>query len=1068
MQSKAQYGSVQNQASNCETEDVLRNTHLVSNAVKDEDQLLSAALTTFQTKIDTFIQHCMLVGGYDEANEGSKEYVAFVSTALEYEPFFSHERKSGKKQKVIPFSFDPKRDKALKIYQREYSLLLLQCMIDSGFPIEIDVESASFSKFKTLALELQHNKLNSYPSTLEYSSKSSKPHVPSKKVSKKEATIMHESKQFTTYLYVENDEKFNLKIFNDIPEDHISVENELEIAKNFTHPGLRKSLTRVNVGNANGILMEWIDGSNITNVGKFQVADFLLIGREIVSALVDLHRSKIIHNNLTTDHIIVDQKHKRAYIIGMRLASKLDGDFLANYVHDAQRNPKFISPEQSGWINQRIDFRSDLYSLGVIFYYMLVGNLPYESENPLLMTQAHLGQVPDSPDVLDDSIPIAVSSMVLKLLEKKADDRYNCAKGLLFDLEMMASEYVNDKHLSEISLASNDISDTFYLPQKLYGRESSYQQLLASFDGACSGNFNIIVVTSSGGGQGKTFLVEDLQGAIAQRNSIFVRGKFNQSLKNEPFAALIQAIDHFCSIVLMGGQDTISFFKERIQTAVGNECKLLTNVIPNLELLIGEQPLVTSPTSGEDAKNRFQYAFLRFIRALCSSSYPVVMFLDDLQWADEDSISFFNILVNDDSLQYFLLIYAYREDDITEKRILRNNAIIEVSNLGFDDVNNIVADTLKRPISDTFPLSAFIYEKTKGNLFFIMQILLQLKEHGLIYFCYDGYCWKWDTDQFQGFNITDHVIPLLVRKISKLKNSTRYILKVLSCIGSRFHRSILSLITDDTNEIKDAIADGFIVQMDSLNYRFSHDYMQEAVKSTFIDEVEKKTISFFIGKQIWDKSSSNERSENLFLVTNLLNSSMDLITTYQEKNNLLQLNFLSSQKAKQSAAFQLAYDYLKTAMDLLDEDHWQKDYSYTLNVYNSTAEVAYCVANYAHMNQVVSIILKNAKSSIDKLECYSLQIRAYFDQRLQNKVLETGLIALECFGEQLSLTPITEILHEIEKIKQKLRELQFDLKTLPKITDEYKLAALRILSELGIIFYFYMPKFFPVITSKCF
>ena len=277
MLSKLQFnGSVQNQASNCETEDVLRNTLLVSNAVKDEGQLLSAALTTFQNKIDTFIQHCMLVGGYDEVNKGSQEYVTFLSTVLEYEPFFSYERKSGKKQKAIPFSFEPKRDKALKIYQREHPLLLLQCMIDSGFPIETDIESTSFSKFKTLALELQHNKLNSYPSTLENSSKSSnaEPHVPSKKVPKKKATIMHESKQFTTYLYVENDEKFNLKIINDYPCDHLSVENELEIAKNFTHPGLRKSLTRVNVGNANGILMEWIDGSILMNIGKLQVADF--------------------------------------------------------------------------------------------------------------------------------------------------------------------------------------------------------------------------------------------------------------------------------------------------------------------------------------------------------------------------------------------------------------------------------------------------------------------------------------------------------------------------------------------------------------------------------------------------------------------------------------------------------------------------------------------------------------------------------------------------------------------------------------------------------------------------
>ena len=1055
--------------------------HNSDSAKENESTLINKAHNLFQSKIHQFTLNCMRVGGFEDCDarkKGSKEYVSFMSAALEsenewfvHELLFSSEASSNKKQTKIPFSFDPKIDKALKEYVTEYSSLLFECMIGAGYPLALrDANDEDYLKFRALTIDSEQKRLNELSSDLKGPSKKAKNRKSIDVSVNVEAQEICRSELFTTYLYKEDDEKFFLKIANDLSHlqtDHyVDIENELEIAKNINHPGVRKPIKQVTFQNRDGVLMEWIEGTTLSDCGKFQVHDFLIIAREILFALVALHKSRIIHANLSTDHIIVDKKNQRAHIIGLRLASKLgDDDFIVNYFHDTHRDLKFISPEQSGWINHRVDSRSDFYSLGMIFYFMLVGRLPYESDNSLLMTQYHLGKIPESLLIFGDSIPKCISDFVLKLLEKNADNRYQCARGILYDLELMITEYTTNKNLTGIILAENDISPAFFLPQTLYGREAEYARLLSALHRVCSGKFEMIGVTGLGG-QGKTFLIEKLSRPIAEQNGIFIQGKYNQSLINEPFSALIQAIEQFCAIVLMADQDTNSFFQARIKSAVKDEGKLLTDVICNLKCIIGEQPRVSS-TSGEEAKNRFYYLFFRFLRAICSSRYPVVILLDDIQNADIDSIKLLKMLVNDKSAKYSFFICAFREDEVIDTSLFQSNQLIKVSNLEFEDVNNIIADVLRRPRTDTYHLSAFVYSNTKGNSFFVMQVLLQLKEKGLIKFSFDEYVWKWNESELESISVSDHVIPLLTKKLLQLDYQTINLLKVLSCIGSKFHISLLKLIAGDVSVIHDAVTRGFIlpISSDEANYRFSHDYMEQAVHS-LIKEDEKKSICFFIGKQLWDKSSSNERLDNLFIVTNLMNSSINLVTTTHDKKNLLQLNFLSGQKAKQSAAFQLAFDYLKRAINLLDQNHWQDNYDFTLKLFNSTAEVAYCVANYNLMNQIIVNTTNNAKSTLHIVDCYSLQIKAFAEQRMQKKAIECGLLALKCLGEQLILSPITDIMQEIKEIKREIKVLNFDLKSLGQADNEYKLAALRILSQLGLIFYLFMPKFLPLIVSK--
>ena len=519
----------------------------------------------------------------------------------------------------------------------------------------------------------------------------------------------------------------------------------------------------------------------------------------------------------------------------------------------------------------------------------------------------------------------------------------------------------------------------------------------------------------------------------------------------------------------MGDEETICFFRQRIQLAVGQEGKMLTDVIHNLERIIGKQNRKGMFRTGEEAKNSFYYVFFRFMRAICSNRHTIVLLLDDTHWADEDSVKLLNMLVNKKSIKHLLFICAYREEEASNAVVLRDNEVIKITNLDFDDVHSIITDVLKRAKSDTLPLAAFVHEKTKGNAFFVMQVLLQFKEEGLIYFCRNQYIWTWNACRLEGFSVSDHVIPLLVNKISKLCNDKINLLKILSCIGSHFHRSIIELFARDNEIIKGVVKDGFIIARASDagtdNYRFSHDYMQQAIDS-LINEDERKFMCLQIGKNIWDKSSSKERSENLFIVTNLLNSSIDLVSDVHEQKKIMRLNFLSGQRGKKSGAFQTAYDYLTSAMNLLQGNHWEQDYDFTLKLLTTTAAVAYCIANYTAMDQIIANIMSNAKCALHKIECYSLQIRAYCEQRMLQKLVKCGLSGLESYGEQLSLIPITDIVHEIEEIKRYLWEHNFNVKSLLEIQNEHKLAALRILQELALMFYLYQPKFYPIIISK--
>ena len=964
---------------------------IVSSKSRADADVFQEALRIFKQKITCYIERCMYDAGYEVINE--EDVVQLLTVAVpRQEQALSH--------KKMRFSFDRKQHHAIKLFTQHYPILIIDCMIESDL-VKKDEITDSFTQvkvyqqFKTLASDFLSREriLLINPQKISISSNNSHENrILNQKLKDADVTLIHDSPSFRTYAYVENSQTFILKIpskydfaitsfDNGNKNNNYKIDHEHEMCNMVNHYNIRKSLKQ-NHFRSNGLLMEFAKGVSLTEccnkTSRFSVRQFLSVAKEITLGLVALHNERIVHTNLTTDHIIVDIDTNQASIIGLRLSSKLalDNNCLNNYNHhdyNQERNIKFISPEQSGWISRRVDFRSDLYSLGAIFYYMLVGRLPFKSESELQTIQLHLGLTPSSLKSIDKSIPTSISAMVSKLLEKNGDNRYQSAKGLVYDIELILSSFqeqkfmCNDNELQtfaddwrsseEITLGEHDNSQEFYLSQRLYGRKEEFSILSSAFQRISNdGTFEIITITGSGG-SGKTFFVEQVIEEVAAKNGLFIRGKFmkpNSSSKqqhNEPYSALLKAIENFCAILLRGDKSTLSFFKARIQKALRQEAKLLTDVIPNLDLIIGNQLQVTQ-AGGKETENRFHCLFCRFIRAICSSRHPVVLLLDDMHWADSDSLELLTMLSHDKCTKYLLMVNVRREEGsaLNNLQAIQSSTHIKLNDLEFDDVNAMMSDVLKKPSTGaTFPLSAFVYDKTKGNVFFIMQILLQFIEEKLLKFCCDTYSWEWDANYLKELSISDHVIPHLVKKMLRLEEQTLNFVKILSCIGIDYPLSILNIISGgDRTILQNAVAEGLLVTSATQQerYRFAHDYIQQVVHS-LIPVDERKSTCFFIAKQLWDKSSYNERSEYLFIVTNLFNSSMEMINEPHDIRNVLKLNLMSGQKAKESSAFRHAVEYFGTAIELLPSDRWNEEYELSLALFNSTADVAYCLGDFS-------------------------------------------------------------------------------------------------------------------------
>ncbi|HEY9613635.1 trifunctional serine/threonine-protein kinase/ATP-binding protein/sensor histidine kinase [Allocoleopsis sp.] len=885
------------------------------------------------------------------------------------------------------------------------------------------------------------------------------------------------------------------------PAELTQYKQEYEITRSLNLDGVVKVYELRRYHNSLAMLLEDFGGDSLKSwitKRQFTLEEFLTIGINIAESLAAIHAANIIHKDINPSNIVYNPETGQLKLIDFGISTVLSRE------NPTLRNPDriegtlaYISPEQTGRMNRAIDYRTDFYSLGVTFYELLTHQLPFATTDAMELVHCHIARQPVPPHELvgvysGTPLPTIVSDIVMKLMAKTAEDRYQSGWGLKADLETCLHQLQTSGHISDLPLAHQDISDKFQIPQKLYGREEEVNQLLATFERVNQGTTELMLVAGYSG-IGKSALVNEVHKPIVRQRGYFISGKFDQFKRDIPYASLIQAFQELIRQLLSESEARLQTWKQKLLDALGNNGQIIIDVIPDVELIIGKQPAVLQVGSTE-SQNRFNFVFQQFLGVFTKKEHPLAIFLDDLQWADSASLKLIEQLMTDS--HYLLMIGAYRDNEVSASHPLMHTLNkIEASGtrvttlilqpLDIDHINELIADALNISIEVSKPLAELIFNKTNGNPFFLTQLLQFFYAKNLLSFESHTGQWQWDIQQIQAVEITDNVVELMIGKIEKLDDRTQNVLKLAACVGNRFDLGVLSVVqakslSETAAELWPALQEGLIVPLSddykipllwsqeiesssnsetslsliphypsSIPYKFLHDRVQQAAYA-LIPEDQKKEVHLKVGQLLLKNTQANELEENIFDIVNQLNIGAELLTQQSEKDKLAQLNLIAGKKAKGATAYEAAVRYLNAGLDVLASDSWQQQYDLSLALYEEATEAAYLCGDFQQMEQLAEVVQNCTKTVLEKLKIYDIKIQAHLSEGHPQEAINIGLQVLNLLGVELPADPIQlDIQNRLEATASLYsnQDIQ-DLINLPEMTSSEKLAALFILSSI--------------------
>ncbi|HEY9851408.1 MAG TPA: PAS domain S-box protein [Leptolyngbyaceae cyanobacterium] len=897
------------------------------------------------------------------------------------------------------------------------------------------------------------------------------------------------------------------------PEEIFRFKHEYEITKNLSISGIIKPIELLNDRHKPVLILEDIGGVSLKqylNEHQLYLIEFFKIAIQLVDTLGKLHQHNLIHKDIKPSNIIINPDNLEVRITDFALATQLsiENPRIAS-PELLEGTLAYMSPEQTGRMNRSIDYRTDFYSLGVTFYEMLTNQLPCHSDDLMELVHCHIARMPTPLNEINRKIPKIVSDIVIKLITKTAEERYQSAFGLKTDLEQCLIQWEEKGEISDFTIASKDFSDQLQIPQKLYGREKELAKLLAAFERVCSVKTEMMLVAGYSG-VGKSALVQEIQKPLVKYRGYFISGKFDQFKRNIPYSALIQAFSELMRQLVAESKEKIAVWKSKLLEGLGENGQVIIDVIPEVELIIGKQPEVVQlgPT---ESQNRFNSVFQNFINIIANKEHPLVLFLDDLQWADLGSLKLIESIMNDGEQKSLLLIGAYRDNEVnpthptiqTIEKIQQAGAVINqivLEPLNLENVLTLVTDTLVEADADSHstqsersvPLAELVFNKTQGNPFFLTTLLSTLYAEKLLKFDFTQGRWLWDIRQIQGIGITDYnVVELVARNIQKLSESTQGVLKLAACIGNTFNLDTLAIVNEKSlvttaDELWGALQAGLILPLSPdykiplfideleqkywqernsrVSYKFLHDRVQQAAYF-LIPDPQKKQTHLKIGELLLKNIPKSEIEENIFDIVNQLNIGIEFVTEEVEKEELAKLNLMAGKKALAANAYDGAVRYLNVGLQLLPADSWENRYELTRDIFVETAGAEYLNINFERAKQLSDVVLERAKTLLEKIPIYETKIQFYIAQNQMQEAIDTALPVLNLLGVRLPKNPSTlHILLGLIRTKLVLSRKRIeDLANLPEMTDSYKLAAMGILMKITSPVFMASPAMFPLI-----
>lgn len=867
--------------------------------------------------------------------------------------------------------------------------------------------------------------------------------------------------------------------------------HEFTLLQQFHHPQIIRPIELEESGTSITIvlhddhaqpLIEWLDAKPCS------VDDFLEIATSIADALQVVHAAGVVHKDINPANIIVAAPAKQAMLIDFGIASAVAGThYNAAHPDIIKATLAYVAPEQTGRMNRTVDHRSDLYSLGITFYQMLCGRLPFTTMDRLELIHSHIARLPEIPHQLRPAIPTVVSNIVLKLMAKSADERYQSAAGLREDLARCRQQWERDGQIEHFPLGQHDVADQFQISDKLYGREREVEQLLSAFQRTAAGGIELLLI-AGGSGVGKSRLVNEVQKPIVEHRGYFLNGKFDQFKRNIPFSGLHAAFRELIRQLMTESPERVAAWREQINRALGSVGQVIAEVIPELELLAGAQPPVPELPS-EQSRNRFNQAFRRFVQLFCRPEHPLCIFLDDLQWGDAATLAWIEEVLSDRSYGSLLLIGAYRANEVSalhpltamlDRLAARQSLVSTLSVKPLDSaaVGAFIADTLSQPPADCSDLVELLFGRTEGNPFHLTQLLAALHEDGAIHFDRQHHCWQYDIGGVRNWRITDTIVDLLTERIERLTPQAQSALQVASCIGNSFDLEMLVLVMGISRAqlrplLAEGVEEGLIVEHFIWSgehrqaYRFLHDRVQQSAHS-FLNAQQVQELRLQIGRQMLLASTNPEEEDYLFEMVDHLNMAALLITDPAERSRLVWLNFAAARRARNATAYQLALHHAVAAMDLAPPIAFQGQSETAAQLLAERAECEHQCGNNAVAEGFFRRALQAAQTTDGKITICEQTIHFYTNLSRFADAYATARSGAQLIGYSLPPKFIPPLfLADLARARMMMRGRRIeDIVSLPTMHQPRQLQLMKLMGAVAKAAYQIRPELCVAIATK--
>ena len=822
---------------------------------------------------------------------------------------------------------------------------------------------------------------------------------------------------------------------------------------------------------------------------SFELGTALPLAIDLVHQIELAHRAGVVLKDVTPLNLLVDLSERRVCFITYGIASLVRRERSAvAHPESMEGSLAYISPEQTGRMNREVDYRTDFYSLGVTLYQLVTGDLPFESEDPLELVHAHIARAPTPPHRIESTVPRVLSKLILKLLAKNAEDRYQTCAGVLRDLERIQAALAAGEE-PDFEIAREDHSDKFLIPQELYGRREDLARLLEAFDRSASGSPELVLVSGSPG-IGKTALVREVHRPTVVRRGFFTSGKFDMLDQSVPYTGFVAAFRELVHQLLTESVAAIAQWRQAFEKALGDQAQVLIELIPELQLIIGEQPSAESVDTGS-AEKRLRILLARFVQVFTAGLRPLVVFLDDLQWADAASMKLLEHLANTGDNRSLLLVGTYRDNEIDARhpltraieRMKESELVlseIALAPLDQDAVTRLVADTLHEQSERVGALAALLREKTGGNPFFLRQFFATLHESGKLFWLVDEQRWDWELQTVRELEHAPNVVDLMVSKLRKLPGPSQRVLETAACIGNRFElQTLAKLLAREPEQVHEdlwtAVQQGMVRSSElherDATYTFVHDRIQEAAYS-LLNDGERRSVHLRVGRQLWRDNPADMVEARIFDICRHLNACLELIDDDDERHRLAKLELIAGRRAKAATAYDSARSHFIAGLSLAststdgvrdEERAWDLDYDLTFKLHRELAECEYLLDELEAADRHFDRILARARTDLAKVEIFTLKaMLAYHDSEYPDGFASTQA-GLAILGVEVPAVDDNEGLavlatREATLLGQRLEGRSIaELIDLPSMSDPHALAEAALLNELSMLGMFLNP-----------